>query len=202
MLHFAIAVAAIVRRPDVADSSYFVADDTYPAVFALPTKGNCAATLIDSQHALTAAHCMDGSSIVTAPFDVQIDGGTETVSAIYKNPCFSFANDGPNGADLAVLRLSAPVSGVTPVPLYSASDEVGQTFTLIGWGNHGAGGGAAPGNCEDTSCAQLRAGTNVFTNVRDNTLEYVFDAPSSALPLEAIATAGDSGGPHRICGWC
>ena len=46
------ASICIVRRDDVADSAYYVADSAYPAVFAFPNKGSCAATLIDTQHAV------------------------------------------------------------------------------------------------------------------------------------------------------
>ena len=111
-----LVVHAIVRRADKADSEYHVAASAYPAVFAFPRRGECAATLIDSQHALTAAHCFSpGTEGVGMPMSVTLtdaSGGTHAaiVSHRYLHPCFSFANDGPNGADLAVLKLSAPVA--------------------------------------------------------------------------------------------
>jgi hypothetical protein len=141
---------AIVRRADVAE--YHVDASAYPAVFAFPQRGECAATLIDNTHALTAAHCFSpGTAGVSMPMSVSLtDSSGNTVAATVRNrflnPCFSFANDGPNGADLAVLELSSavPPNVATPVARYTGSTEPGSTFTLIGWGNFGPASPSPP----------------------------------------------------------
>ena len=63
--------SGIVWRADKPASDFNVANSKYPAVFAFPKYGSCAATLIDATHALTAAHCFSpGTAGVTPPFSV------------------------------------------------------------------------------------------------------------------------------------
>ena len=202
VLTVALGVLAIVRRGDLTDSTYHVPDSRYPAVFAFPNKGECAATLIDARHALSAAHCFNrGQS--TTPFSIQIGGQSFTVVSVALNPCFSFDRDGPNSADLAVLRLDrdVPSNVATPHALYAGGREVGSQFTLIGWGDYGPGGGTEPPECRTTSlgCNQLREGENMFDSIHHNVLRYSLTAQwQGALPREAIAWSGDSGGPAFI----
>jgi len=183
----------IVIRPDRSDSDYVVNESEYPATFKFPEGNNwdCAATVLDSRHALTAAHCVQG---LGTPFNVRIAGTRYSVDNIYKNPCFSFQQDGPNSADLAILHFSSNVS-VVGIPIYGKCDEIGHEFTLIGWGDTGVfGGNPKPNNPE-----KLRRGNNIFTNTRGNTLEYAINSPNNgSLNLEAIAWSGDSGGPAMI----
>jgi len=192
-----IVINSIVWRADKTSSDYEIADSEYPAVFALRTKGNCAATLVDSTHAVTAAHCFSNNAL-PAPFTVTINGSTYTVDKVIKNVCWRDECDAPNSADLAVVRLSTAVTGVTAYSRYSSSDEVGQTLTLIGWGDFGPAG-ATPAGCESTTCDNLREGTNIFTATGTNTLKYALDDPtasgSTATTDEAISWSGDSGGP-------
>ena len=68
---------AIVIRDDVDDSQYLGNASEYPAVFPMdPTgdkeRGQCAATLIGKQHAVTAAHCFDDGE--WSSFQVDING--------------------------------------------------------------------------------------------------------------------------------
>ena len=72
----------IVRRADVADTAYHIAASAYPAVFPFPVRGECAATLIDSQHALTAAHCFSpGTAGVSMPMTVTLSDAYPTPDA-------------------------------------------------------------------------------------------------------------------------
>ena len=157
-------------------------------------KSSCTATLIDSTHALTAAHCFN--PMPSFPISITINGASYSVTAVHRNNCWSDSDDGPNGADLAVLVLSSAVTGVTIYPRYTGSDEVGQTLTIIGWGNWGPAGSNPT---ESTSSSSLKEGTNVIVSTNNNVLSYILDDPgtagSTATPLEAIGSGGDSGGP-------
>ena len=56
--------SAIIIRDDVDDSEYVTAQSEYPAVFPMATDddkkiGECSATLISKNHAVTAAHCFE-----------------------------------------------------------------------------------------------------------------------------------------------
>jgi len=194
----------IIRRADVPDSQYHAEDSAYPAVFPFPAKGECAGTLIDTLHAVTAAHCVveDGEPIDT-PFSVTFgNGASATVTEFYINPCYD--DSAVAGVDFAVLRFGAQPAGVTPHELHMGDDEPekGKTITIVGWGDFGPAGPTRPIECADapTGCSQLRRGHNVVTSTSNNALRYTLDDPSGgeALPLEALAWSGDSGGPAFI----
>merc|ERR1711862_305055 len=109
----------------------------WPGVFNMDPEGDeelgsCVATMVTPYHALTAAHCFDDGKWWPS-FTVDIDGKKYTVSNVTMNKCFSHANDGPDGADLAIIKLSTKYSGKT-YPVYIKGDEVGREFTLMGWG--------------------------------------------------------------------
>lgn len=208
---------AIVRRADIADSALHVDASAYPATFGFPEQGECAATLIDESHALTAAHCFSGCPGCSMPMSVTLTDSSGTTHSLtiaekYLNPCYDFGADGPNGADLAVMRFSSPVPSniATPVTRYSGTAEVDSTFTLIGWGNFGPAGACTEETCSCSTtsnptsnppCTILREGRNVFETVTGNVLTYSLTAPGSgALSNEAIAWSGDSGGPAFLDG--
>ena len=54
--------------------------------------------------------------------------------------CFDFDEDGPNGADVALLLLSKPVNGFDDLPkneksvagIYRNFDEAGKDFVMVG----------------------------------------------------------------------
>lgn len=215
------AANAIIIRDDVDDAMYTTDSDAFPAVFPMDPsgakqKGECCATLITAQHAVTAAHCFEGGE--WEAFDVEISGATFTVEAVHNNPCFDYDNDGPDGHDIAVIRLDRALTDamdVAPYPIYTAGDEVGKRIQIMGWGDTGEAGdtfaeyddddeGCNDGSNPDcvTTDRTFRLGENIVIDTDDGVLHYRFDNPSSAgstaLDLEAMAWSGDSGGPALI----
>ena len=103
----------------------------------------CAASLIDRDSVLTAAHCVQGSTSFPLRVTVGItalnkkQGQTRSVARIFRHPGYFPARNEAN--DVAVLKLSSRVNGVAPVKIPAASfntfEQPGRTATIAGWGN-------------------------------------------------------------------
>jgi hypothetical protein len=142
------------------------------------------AVLIAPQYILTAAHNVtnfgynDGNTTVYTPSAIRFPGSTpntftsysiDTVTTANIHPSWIFYTDGNvadwRGADLAILRLTTPVVGITPVGLYTGNNEIGQSAAIAGFGNWGNGavGGNNPILSPDGFPYFIaKAGTNVI----------------------------------------
>jgi len=93
--------------------------------------------LFDGRALLTAAHLFKGGA-VSATVSFATANGTQTVSAtrFLQHPDY----DSDSNNDLAIVWLNnpAPVS-VTRYDLYRKNDEIGQAFTMSGFGRVGTG---------------------------------------------------------------
>ena len=170
------------------------------------------------RHILTAAHVVDESNRDQLTVYFTLLGGIVSipVAQVTIHPGWTGIGDDINH-DVAVLELTDMAPSSAPrYDLYTQTDEVGQTFTISGYG-------AATGNATDTSPPERRAGDNTFDsdatlfnqwldwNVTGNRqLVFDYDDGTAAhdafgqhfglvgLGLgsrEAIMTPGDSGGP-------
>lgn len=213
VLIFLLAVSspasAIVIRHDVDDAKYRVAADEYPALVDMPGEGH--GSLVAPQWAVTAAHTLPQHTELK---QVVINGLPREVERVVIHPgyrtlpqtlidqatasgeamlivVFLAASD-----DIALIKLSQPVTDVAPVASYRGGDEAGQVIKLIGKGATGTGDiGHDPGGPNRT---ELRRAFNKASSAYDRWLCYVFDAPPSALPLEGVLGNGDSGGPALL----
>lgn len=190
----------------VSDSLYTAHGAQFAAVGKV---GGASGVLIAPNWVLTAGH--------VAPANFTVGGQTYSVAESIKHPQFlANGNDINYGFDIALIRLSANVVGVAPIPIYQGTNELGATISMVGYGATGVGStgiAANPGT--------LRGGTNAvdgfysFDNGPSGQIGAVngvlltdFDAPTSfdatgrfntlgtpaTTSLEYHLASGDSGG--------
>lgn len=190
-LLFLPAASGIIIRDDLPDSDYVVADSDYPALVDLIERGDCTATLVHESYLLTVAHC---AAEVNAGKVLQVNGVAHTVAEVILHPQWNRRRD---EYDIALVRLSEPVKGVTPLPIYRGPEETGSLITLVGRGDSGTGVRGERGASND---GKLRKCTNIVSQVNDHFIEIFFERPGEkgVTALEGVGAAGDSGGPAFI----
>jgi hypothetical protein len=188
-----VPVEGIAVRHDVDDSKFLALAQRYEQVAAVRcADGSCGlgaeSTLIDRLWLLTAAHV----AAELKPGDpAEIGGVTFPIERVVLHPDWRGPTDVK--VDIALVRLSAPVTGIAPANLYTGTDEIGMVATFVGHG--GTGTGLTGYTHEDR---RLRAATNRVESVVDGSiLRFRFDAPGDpdVTDLEGISGPGDSGGP-------
>ena len=156
---FAFAIAA--AAPAFADPAPIIGGTAttlgqYPSVVVIQIgNGLCTGTLVTKDWVMTAGHCVTASEVgvssqaqVTADIHVFFDtvnvdqsqGTVVTASSSLPDPAFDINNLGSH--DIGLIKLSAPVTNITPVPinLNPANVGLGVTLTQVGFGATAVGG--------------------------------------------------------------
>ena len=147
-------VRAGVIRNDVADSFYtnLAAQSVYDSVGFLTWSEGASSyiasgTLISPEWVLTAGHVVGGTNNYGAGISGMIFGlgGTVSgtgVSALDWIPYAGWSSSGGNlwdGVDLGLVRLSEPITSVTPAQIDFSTSPVGLLGTNVGYGRSGVG---------------------------------------------------------------
>ncbi|MEM9594135.1 MAG: trypsin-like serine protease [Acidobacteriota bacterium] len=150
---------------------------------------NCSGTLIGCDTVLSAAHCFFGFPNPGSYLVYGQNTGLNAVSSITIHPDYpGFVG---SQADVAILRLAEPVTGVAPMPINTAAKPSPGTPALI------AGYGLTQGGSGDAGIK--RAGlvqTETCTVVPDGPhLCWEFANPIGPVGTDSNTCPGDSGGP-------
>ena len=151
-------------------------------------------TLVAPEWVLTAAHVVDKAQTLS----FSIGGQTYDVDRkiVYPN----WNGNLWSGYDISLVHLVKPVDNIKPALIYTGSEELHKTDTVVGFGKTG---GADLG--ELVIDGQKRAALNVISEIENKRLLVAdFDKPlppgaaplgyAHALPLEGLIAPGDSGG--------
>lgn len=177
---------SIVIRHDVDDKHYHATQQDFPALVTLYKVG-AHGTLVAPQWVVTAAHtvfCLEPGDIV------KVGDEFAEVAARYAHKDYQLDDDN----DIALLKLSTPVTSVQPAKFYRNSDETGRQIWFIGAGATGNGQAGQLVSYKQNN-GQLRKAQNTIASVSDNEIHFVFNQGAAALPLEGVSGNGDSGGP-------
>ncbi len=171
---------------DLAMNDGYPAGEDYPdfspvgALYTPSTDDWGSAVMITSQWALTAAHVLrEQKSDVVDVTKIQLNFGADLrnptasyqISAAYLHPAWTAAldNDAPlqqvfgAGVDIALVKLTSPVTGMTPASYNEVTTSLGEPMYFSGYGDFGNG---LTGPTTDDGLK--RAGQNVVDRVLVN----------------------------------
>ena len=185
LLFLVFVLEPIVRRADRDDVAYRELGAKHPALVSLSRRGD--GTLIGPRWVLTAAHVARGAA--RSPSGVRVGSSDYEVSQVFLHP--QWTEMGPH--DIALVLLSKPVNGITPVSLYRNRNERGQVAVLLGHGKNGDGR-----KRQFVEDGIARGATSTVDSVDAAWLYFSFDAPPKGTRLEGAPGPGDSGGPALL----
>jgi len=210
-----LALEILDIRPTVVRGTFVSSDASTQLAASVPFEpvgllsigGNTASgTLIRSDWVLTAAHVISNSAghfdLSSATFDV----GGQPMVASYAEIHPNWNGDLGSGFDLALVKLAAPSTSITPASFRNAPAQLsGQSITFLGFGQGGTGD---TGTIPD-SAGVKRAGTNqldvdgsilgmspyiYMSDFDSGSATYNSLGTSTPTEFESVLAPGDSGG--------
>lgn len=200
---FSIGSDAVVMRHDIAPENYVV-EKTPEYLIDMPHEGH--GVLINAQWILTVAHTIFydyvGKSLIVGSKTYEIESVhihpdySEPDESLLKGDLAPLMRFFKSRSDIALIKLTSPVSGIEPINIYTGKSEEGKKITVYG---KGATGNGVTGEYPDTKSLRVMSHfQNVIESAEGNWLAFKFDEPANALSLEGIHGSGDSGGASVI----
>lgn len=147
----------------------------------------CTGTLIAPDIVLTAAHCVEadgGGYIGDTEGTFETNGTVYRTTKITVHPNYN-PNDFGAGYDISIMKLERAAEGVVPHDINRMAPAVGQTLTLVGFGETGTSTSGSNGDFGNKTVGQTDIDAVTETHIAWN-----FDSHD-----ESNTAPGDSGGP-------
>jgi len=171
----ALPAAALLTRADRDDAEYLELATRYPAAVSIAP--DVEGALITPRWVLTSARGAMLLQAARARPPLELGGKPNSIEATFIHPEW----DQGRRADIALVFLREPVTGIAPLALMRERDENEEIVFVVG---HGAG--------------RKRAGINTVDRVADRTLELKVKPLAEASDLQGAAAASENGAPAFV----
>jgi hypothetical protein len=176
-----LPAGALLTRPDRDDAEYLELASRYSSSIPLPAPVG-EGVLIASRWVLTAPAPAQLLREIKPTPPLRIGGADYEIEAIH------------TGEDLALILLTRPARGVTPVPVYPESDESGKVVAIVAHRSTGRIG--APGKSD----GRRRAGINSVVAVAGGSFEVRIKSGDDASDLQGALQPEEVGAGAYVAG--
>jgi hypothetical protein len=190
-----------------------IAENTFPSTILLVSmsaegQSICTGTFINDSQVITAGHCVEGHSPSKPSIYYATEKGGQMVPvaqavSFVRNPKYSFA-EGVSQYDLSVINFPARTAPAV-TPLAEAAPEVGEEFTIVGYGNNA--NFLSKGVLDGAGAGVKRAGKNFISAVEEGMITFAGLTGVETAPVQGekagelvSSGSGDSGGPLFVNG--
>jgi hypothetical protein len=184
----AAPVHALLIRADRDDAEYLELATRYPSAVALESVGG-GGVLVAPRWVLTSAQRAQGLKEMKPPPRLKIGGDAFEIESVFVHPEWKRGA----GDDIGLVLLRKAVTRVEPAPFYRGHDEAGKAVAIVGSGETGKIGAAAP-----SRDGKKRASINTVDRVQPRVLASRVKPADEASDLQGALTPGDTGGPAFV----